>query len=98
MDFLVRIDGSRVFELPADERNAVVQREHTHAHELQATGVLRHIWRLPGQRGNIGIWSAADADALENVLTGLPIRPYAEIEVTALATHPLTLEAAAARG
>ncbi|MCC9308415.1 muconolactone Delta-isomerase family protein [Kitasatospora sp. RB6PN24] len=98
MDFLVRIDGSRVYELPVEERNAIVEKEHTHAHELHAAGVLKYIWRQPGQRANVGIWSAADADALENVLAGLPIRPYADIEVSALATHPLTLEFAADQG
>ncbi|WP_399895448.1 muconolactone Delta-isomerase family protein [Streptomyces sp. BBFR51] len=94
MDFMIHLDGSRVYELPAEERDEVVKREHAHAHELMATGVLKHIWRLPGQRGNVGIWSATDADALEQVLASLPIRPHADIKVTPLATHPLTLEAA----
>ncbi|MBC9729146.1 muconolactone Delta-isomerase family protein [Streptomyces sp. TRM68367] len=98
MDFMIHLDGSRVYELPVEERDEVVKREHAHAHELMATGVLKHIWRMPGQRGNVGIWSAADADELEKVLASLPIRPYADIQVTPLATHPLTLEATDSRG
>ncbi|MEV3859822.1 muconolactone Delta-isomerase family protein [Streptomyces sp. NPDC050095] len=98
MDFMIHLDGSRVYDLPEEERAEIVKREHAHAHDLMATGVLKHIWRMPGQRGNVGIWSAPDADALEKVLASLPIRPYADIQVTALATHPLTEELADARG
>ncbi|MZD06080.1 muconolactone delta-isomerase [Streptomyces sp. SID5785] len=98
MDFMIHLDGSRVYDLPTQERDDVVKREHAHAHELIAAGVLKHIWRVPGQRGNVGIWSAADADELEKVLASLPIRPYADLQVTPLATHPLTLEAAEHHG
>ncbi|MFJ9217021.1 muconolactone Delta-isomerase family protein [Streptomyces sp. NPDC102383] len=97
MDFMIHLDGSRVYDLPTEERDEVVKREHAHAHELIAAGVLKHIWRMPGQRGNVGIWSAADADELEKVLSSLPIRPYADIQVTPLATHPLALEMADGR-
>ncbi|MFC7830701.1 muconolactone Delta-isomerase [Streptomyces sp. NPDC057375] len=93
MDFMIHLDGSRLYDLPAAQRDEVVKREHAHAHELIAAGVLKHIWRMPGQRGNVGIWSAANADELEKVLSSLPIRPYADLTVTPLATHPLTLEA-----
>ncbi|WP_301125259.1 muconolactone Delta-isomerase [Streptomyces cacaoi] len=92
MDFLVRIDTSRVHDLPADDHADLVRRERHRGRELMAEGVLRRLWRLPGKRANIGLWSADDADALEQALDSLPIRPYADIEVTALATHPLTAE------
>ncbi len=95
MDFLVRIDTSDAYELPVDERNDLIERERVRGRELMAEGVLRHFWRLPGRRANIGIWTAPDADALEEALTSLPIWPYADIEVTALATHPMTRQMAA---
>ena len=72
---------------PLDERAALIERERSRGRELLSQGVIRQLWRLPGTRTNIGIWSAADADALEEVLASLPIRQYAEIfQVTALAT------------
>ncbi len=95
MDFLVRIDTTRAYELPADELQDLVTRERVRGRELMRQGVLRHFWRLPGRRANIGIWTAADADALEEALESLPIRPYAEIDITPLATHPMTKEAEA---
>ncbi|MCP9955715.1 muconolactone Delta-isomerase family protein [Actinomadura madurae] len=90
MDFLVRVDAARAYELPEDECAALIDRERARGLELMEEGVIRHFWRLPGTRANIGVWSATDADALEEALASLPIRPYADIEVTALATHPMT--------
>jgi muconolactone D-isomerase len=85
MDFLVRVDFARAYELPEDERVALIERERSTGRELLSQGMIRQLWRLPGTRTNIGIWSAADADALEEALASLPIRPYSEIQVTALA-------------
>ncbi|MBK1783947.1 muconolactone Delta-isomerase family protein [Prauserella cavernicola] len=93
MQFLVRIDTARAYELPPDERAELIARERTRGRELMDHGVLRDIWRVPGRRANVGIWDVPDADALEQALESLPARPYAEIDVTPLATHPLTAEA-----
>jgi len=84
MDFLVRVDFARAYELPEDERAALLERERSRGRELLSQGVIRQLWRLPGTRTNIGIWSAADANALEVALASLPIRPYSEFDVTAL--------------
>jgi muconolactone D-isomerase len=90
MEFLVRVEAPRVYELPADECAALIERERARGRELIAEGVIRHFWRIPGRRGNIGIWSAADADELEAALTSLPVWAYADIDVTPLAGHPMT--------
>ncbi|WP_275293918.1 muconolactone Delta-isomerase family protein [Amycolatopsis sp. La24] len=95
MDFLIRIDTSRVYELPDGEREDVIAREHARGRELMAQGVLRHFWRLPGRRANVGIWTAPEADTLHEALASLPIWKYADFDITPLATHPLTRQAAA---
>jgi muconolactone D-isomerase len=87
MDFLVRVDFSRAYDLPEAERTVLLERERSRGRELLSQGVIRQLWRLPGTRANIGIWSAADANALEEALASLPIRPYTEIDVTALANY-----------
>jgi muconolactone D-isomerase len=84
MDFLVRVDFARAYELPEDERTALLERERSRGRELLSQRMIRQLWRLPGTHTNIGIWSATDANALEEALASLPIRPYPEIEVTAL--------------
>ncbi|WP_405166761.1 muconolactone Delta-isomerase family protein [Nocardia sp. NBC_01499] len=75
---------------PPTNRPSLIMAEQARGRELQSEGILRDIWRVPGRRANIGIWSAADADALESALTSLPIWPYVEIDVTPLATHSLS--------
>jgi len=89
MDFLVRIDTSAILALPDAEREDLVAREQARGRELYAQGILRMLWRLPAEQGNVGIWSAADADELADALRSLPVWPLAKMTVTALATHPL---------
>lgn len=93
MDFLVRVDNTRVYALPAAERDDLIERERARGRELVTEGTIRHFWRLLGAHGNVGIWSAPHADALSEALISLPIWPYADIEVTPLATHPITAAA-----
>ena len=75
--------------MPAEERRALEDAEGRRGRELVAEGAIVHIWRLPGRRANVGIWRAADATELHELLTSLPMWPYARVSVRALATHPL---------
>ena len=54
---------------------------------LAEQGVLRAVWRVPGRFANRAIWSAPDATALHEALSSLPLWPYMDIHVTALARH-----------
>ncbi len=89
MIFLVRIEESRIANLSIDELTALVERNRVRGRELHAAGVLRDMWRLPGQHASVAIWSAADPDALDASLRSLPIWPHVAVEVTALAGHPM---------
>jgi muconolactone D-isomerase len=71
MEFLVRVDGSRAYELPADESAALIERERVRGRELMATGTIRHFWRIPGRRANIG--GTQDKPKRGNALVGVPI-------------------------
>ena len=74
MDFLVRMDTTAVYQLPDRERKKeLIERESLRGQELHVDGILRKVWRLPGQKANIGIWSARDADQLTEALQSLPI-------------------------
>ena len=94
MDFRVRIATTAVYRLPDGERRGLIERERARGRELRAGGFLRKAWSLPGQKGNVGIWSARDADQLTGALESLPIWPLITVEVTPLATHPLFAELA----
>jgi muconolactone D-isomerase len=92
MDFLVRIEVSLPPTLDERERAALLRRETERGRALLESGLLRQIWRIPGRLANVAIWSAPTADDLHEALTSLPVWRYAEVSVTALATHPLNAD------
>ena len=51
-------------------------------------GRLVHIWRIAGRYANASIFDVASNDELHELLSGLPLFPYMDISVTALARHP----------
>jgi muconolactone D-isomerase len=85
MEFLVQIDVA----LPADVRGDVVAAERRVGAQLLDDGAIRRIWRVPGTSANVGIWDAADATALHRAIASLPAFPWATVQVTPLAVHPL---------
>jgi muconolactone D-isomerase len=90
MEFLVRIETSLPPAMEEDERAALLHRETERGRELRESGVIRHIWRIPGRLANVAIWSAPTASDLHDALTSLPVWRHAKITVTALADHPLS--------
>lgn len=90
MDFLVRVETHLPPDLPDSQRSELLDREAARGRELRSAGLLRAIWRLPGRLANVAIWTVADADELDALLAGLPLARWQDVEVTALATHPLT--------
>ena len=61
--------------------------------DLQREGVWRHLWRVAGRYENYSVFDVADHDALHRLLCGLPLFPYLDVHVTALAEHPSALSA-----
>ncbi len=47
------------------------------------------IWRLPGRFANVSLYRTADATELHAALTSLPLWPFMDVRVEALAVHPL---------
>jgi muconolactone D-isomerase len=59
--------------------------------ELAGQGHALRVWKpLPddGRSRAIGLYRAADDAELQMILESLPLRPWMEISVTALAEHP----------
>jgi muconolactone delta-isomerase len=66
-------------------------REAAHSRDLAAQGSLLRLWRpplRPGEWRTLGLFVAADANQLETVLAGMPLRIWRHDEVTPLAPHP----------
>lgn len=90
MEYLVTMttrvpDGTTEAEV-ADVR----AREAEHSAELAAQGQLIRLWRPPlgpGEWRSLGLFAAADGDALERVLASMPLRVWRTDEVTPLGPH-----------
>jgi muconolactone D-isomerase len=88
VEFLVRIELAFPPGLPAEELGALRAAEAEHVKVLHAQGLLLRLWRRPGRRANWGLWEAADATALHDAIESLPLFPYMDVHVDALAAHP----------
>ena len=66
-------------------------REAVRSGELAAQGSLLRLWRpplRPGEWRTLGLFAAADAGQLEEVLASMPLRVWRTDEVTPLSPHP----------
>ena len=89
MEFLVQIQVNFPPEMPEEKLAEVVAQEEIRGRELKQDGSIVRIWRIPGRRANVGIWSAPSATELHEALTSLPAFPWIDAHVTPLATHYL---------
>jgi muconolactone D-isomerase len=94
VEFLVSIEVRTPPDMDPDRLAALQAAEAIRARELVDQGRLRRIWRVPGRRANVSLYEAPDASAVHAALTSLPLYPWLDIGVQALATHPVE----AARG
>lgn len=86
-EFVVGIVTRLPPDMEPDRRQAIQEAEIAYVRALHGEGVIHRIWRVPGRTESIGIWRAADATALHDLLAGLPLFPWLTIEVRPLARH-----------
>jgi muconolactone D-isomerase len=91
MEFLVEIAVRLPPEMSREERDGLLAREAARGAELKTNGTIVRIWRIPGRTANVGIWAAPSADEIHDAISSLPLFPYLEARVTALAVHPLEI-------
>lgn len=91
MLFHVRMDVNIPATLPAADAEAVKAREKTYSQQLQDSGKWRHIWRIAGQYANVSVFDVDSVEELHTLLTGLPLFPYMQIQVTPLLRHPSSI-------
>jgi muconolactone D-isomerase len=89
MEFLVQIQVNLPPDMDQQQRDGLLARERERGMDLRGSGVIRRIWRIPGRFANVGIWNAQDATSLHEYVSSLPLFPWLEVEVTALARHYL---------
>lgn len=93
MKYLVHMDVNIPRDLPAEERGDLVAREKEYSQQLQREGKWPQIWRVVGQYANYSIFDVDSHDELHQLLQGLPLFPFMDIQVTPLAVHPSDVKA-----
>ncbi len=91
MLFHVAIDVRLPFDTDPEKVRQLGEREHERAAELQRQGKWLHLWRVVGKWANVSIFSVESPAELHDILESLPLRPYMNVEVTALCRHPGSL-------
>jgi muconolactone D-isomerase len=79
-------------DMDPDARADLLARERAYAQGIQRDGRWEHLWRVAGRYANVSIFEVGSTDELHNILSGLPLFPYMDIRVTALAKHPSAIE------
>lgn len=75
-------------DLDPQARADLVAREKGYSQELQRAGKWPHIWRIVGRYANLSVFDVESNDELHEILWGLPLFGYMDIEVVPLAVHP----------
>jgi muconolactone delta-isomerase len=101
MEYLVTMTTHVPVGTPEQAIDKVRAREAARSRELAAAGHLVRLWRpppwpkaqanptlRPGEWRSLGLFAAADAGQLEEVLASMPLRVWRHDEVTPLAPHP----------
>lgn len=91
MEYLVTMTTHVPAGTPEHEVNDVRAREEARSRELVAQGHLLRLFRpplAPGEWRTIGLFAAADADRLEDILASMPLRVWRTDDVTPLSPHP----------
>ena len=93
MEFLVSIEVRTPVDMDPDRLAEIQAAEAVRARALVEQGLLKRIWRIPGRRANVSLYEASDATALHAAISSLPLFPYLDVQVQALATHPVEVAA-----
>jgi muconolactone D-isomerase len=98
MLFLVHMEVRLPPDMPAERADDLKARERDIAQALQRDGRWRHLWRIAGRYANASVFDVDSPDELHDLLSGLPLFPYMDITVTALARHPSAITGTEERG
>ena len=92
MNFMVEMTVSLPPDMPANARAELLAREKQYAQGVQRDGRWVHLWRVAGRYANVSIFDVSSPDELHELVSGLPLFPYMDIRVTALAQHPSAIK------
>jgi len=92
MLFLVKMTVNIPDSVPKDKADEIKKVEKEYSQKLQREGKWQHIWRVVGKYENYSVFDVKDNQELHEVLTGLPLFPYMDIEVIPMCKHPSSIK------
>ena len=92
MLFMAEMDVRLPPDMPAERADELTAREREYSQALQRDGRWPHLWRVAGRYSNVSVLDVESVDELHELLSGLPLFPYLDIRVTALARHPNAID------
>jgi muconolactone D-isomerase len=78
-------------EMPAEQAANIKAKEKSYSQELQLQGKWRHLWRIAGSYANVSIFDVNDNEELQDIISGLPLFPYLDIQIKPLCRHPSSI-------
>lgn len=91
MLYLVHMTVNIPSTLAPEEAARIKAEEKAYSQELQRAGKWPHLWRVVGEYANYSVFDVASNDELHDTLSRLPLFPFMQITVTALAKHPSSI-------
>lgn len=88
MIFMVEMQVNLPVDMPTAQADKLKADEKALAQKLQQDGQWVSLWRVVGRYANVSIFDVDSNDALHQLLSSLPLFPYMDVKVTALARHP----------
>ncbi len=88
MLYMVQMQVNLPVDMDVDRANKLKADEKALAQQLQRDGKWQHLWRVAGRYANVSIFDVESHDELHQMLSSLPLFPYMDVQVTALARHP----------
>ncbi|MDP4805403.1 MAG: muconolactone Delta-isomerase family protein [Candidatus Nanopelagicales bacterium] len=87
MEFLVNIEINWPPDADPAEKERLFAAELLRGQELARQGYQRRLWRVPGRWANWALWEVKDATELHEKISSLPLYPWMDVTVHALAQH-----------
>jgi muconolactone D-isomerase len=98
MLYAVRMTTNLPGDWPDEKTAALRQRELELGIRYMRAGLLRRVFRVVGEDGNVSIWESETPEGLQEALRALPKFPWARIVVTPLIEHPIERDVRAQDG
>ncbi len=92
MLFMAEMDVHLPPDMDPELAEELKRKERELAQHLQRDGRWLHLWRVAGRYANVSVFDVRSPDELHDIISGLPMFPYMDVRVTALARHPSKLE------